>query len=448
VRTRALLLILTAAALACDDAHEPEPCAFEEGDVVVEEAEGCPVGGVRLTIGDDVHTVCRTNDDLAILGEVNEGCAVVGYDLDDDGVLDRDERAQIEPGDPVREAPRVLIACRREQYGGATPYAACPEDRNVILADAPGELIDLPTLDEAVARRAELIEYGFGVPALPDRAPDVVDASCALPSSAPVFTDLGAVTCLEVHQELGADSLIYLLEPAQPNDRLFVLHEGHRAGFDRERATIQHFLSQGYAVLFLAMPIREWNPPLVQADGSTTRSHFRLFNQDLEQGTHLKLFLAPLAIALRYARAQVDYEAVVAAGISGGGWTVMYFAAVDPTFDVVFPVASSYPLFGRRTPEDDWGDPEQNALSLYAQANYLELYAMSAIGRRSVLIYNRDDGCCFAGEGFRSWAPSVQSAAASLGGDFEVLMDTTHQSHIISDQARAFMDEQIALALP
>jgi hypothetical protein len=122
-------------------------------------------------------------------------------------------------------------------------------------------------------------------------------------------------------------------------------------------------------------------------------------------------------------------------GISGGGWTTVVYSALDPRISSSYPVAGSYPIYIRNQIEGSSGDYEQTAPNFYARASYIELYILATFGRRQLQIFNLEDACCFPGTYSSTYKGYIQGVAANLDGSFDVLIDTTHQEHIISDYA-------------
>ena len=89
-----------------------------------------------------------------------------------------------------------------------------------------------------------------------------------------------------------------------------------------------------------------------------------------------------------------DPQRVAMTGLSGGGWQTAILAALDERITVVVPVAGHSPVWQRRGCMEDIGDLEQVPSDLCAIADYDTLTAMFA-PRPTLLIYNRNDDCCF-----------------------------------------------------
>ena len=123
--------------------------------------------------------------------------------------------------------------------------------------------------------------------------------------------------------------------------------------------------------------------------------------------------------------------------ISGGGWTTVLYSAIDDRISSSFPVAGSLPIF-LRVEAKNVGDYEQIVSGLYQNTNYLELYLMGSYGkdRKQIQIFNEFDPCCFSGNFYTYYDDVVKLKLSSLGeGKFDVILDSSHKKHIISDNA-------------
>ena len=92
--------------------------------------------------------------------------------------------------------------------------------------------------------------------------------------------------------------------------------------------------------------------------------------------------------------------------------------------------------FYLRVDERDIGDYEQTNFDLYKISNYLELYVLAAYGddRKHIQIFNKDDPCCYSGNGYESYEFFIKDKLVKLGkGSFQILIDDTHNEHKISD---------------
>ena len=94
------------------------------------------------------------------------------------------------------------------------------------------------------------------------------------------------------------------------------------------------------------------------------------------------------------------------------------------------------------------GDYEQTNIDLYQNVNYLELYVLGAYGddRKHIQIFNKNDPCCFSGNGYETYEFVVKDKMLQLGkGNFQILIDDTHNEHKISVHTLKLIHESISL---
>ena len=127
-----------------------------------------------------------------------------------------------------------------------------------------------------------------------------------------------------------------------------------------------------------------------------------------------------------------DYDNIAVFGISGGGWYVVWLAALMPEIDQSISYAGSLPLpyhqFG-------WnhGDWEQTYSAVYSTVSYIELYQLMTLGdgenRPAYLVYNSDDPCCFR-DPYASHFKRVSEGVPGL--NYEVLIERsdTHSMNV------------------
>ncbi len=139
-----------------------------------------------------------------------------------------------------------------------------------------------------------------------------------------------------------------------------------------------------------------------------------LFELPLEHGSALRFFLEPIAVTLPFVVELHGYRRVHAIGLSGGGWTVTIYAALDPNVTTSFSVAGTQPVLAKTA----FGDLEQRWMPLYTRASYLDLYALAAAepDRLAVQVHHPNDPCCFDGVNHRGYAPAVQRRVSELAG--------------------------------
>ena len=277
--------------------------------------------------------------------------------------------------------------------------------------------------------------------------------------------NLARVDRLAISMPLGFTSIAYHVIPRRTNGRLLVYHSGHRETPAGDKRTIAHFLERGYALLVFAMPFNgsNTNPESVETPCGRVRLEGRpatTYHDALGcLPMPLRYFVEPVAVGLNYA-ARLGYRLIAMIGLSGGGWTTVLYAALDPRVQRSYPVASSLPHYvtarscAARASVDVprcFGDFEQRIPGLYMIATHLELYALGAsgVGRKQLATYNVYDRCCFSGTSYREWMPRVRSAVRRLGeGEYDAVGDTTHRDHLISPFALGVIEHDLRSVKP
>jgi hypothetical protein len=330
----------------------------------------------------------------------------------------------------------------------------------ITAKSASPELVDdraitIHSAREVTAKRQALIQYLWGKEGLPTRLPDKILTN--IPSPVQHLTNLARVDEFRIELAPGLQGLAYHFIPARPNRELVVVHHGHgctlddyagpaEEGFGLQR-TICALLREGYAVLGVFMP--HMRP------GDCTGKHEEMFQMTNVVGSPIKFFLEPTWVSLTYLKRQdaagssPNYRAFHMVGLSGGGWTVTVYAAIDPTIRCSFPVAGTTPLYLRSG--GSIGDREQFESTFYRLAGYPDLYILGAYGqaRKQVQILNRRDDCCFGqaqhdekktgapyADAMREYERRVITSLHEIGpGSYHLEIDETAPSHMISHYA-------------
>lgn len=328
-------------------------------------------------------------------------------------------------------------------------------DGQPILNDCP---VTIRSASDVATRRQALVSFVWGAPGFPSTAqPASVDRN--VPSPVAGLANLERVDTLHIAMEGGQITVAHHFIPlANKVNRLVVLQQGHDCTLNDDRAladvgygmqrTINSLLGEGYSVLAFYMPhINDQLP-----NDCAPIQHDDMFATMHPTGSVLKYFLEPIAVGLNYlqSRATVDgfptYSSFGMIGLSGGGWTTVVYAAIDPRIGLSVPVAGSLPLY-LRFPASE-GDTEQNLAPFYRLAGYEDLHVMgsSGPGRRQVQVLNRHDNCCF-GEAYhrsdlsgmsfdqatRSYEWRVRDTVSRIGrGAFRLEIDEAAPEHMIS----------------
>ena len=309
-------------------------------------------------------------------------------------------------------------------------------------------LISINQAKDVFDRRNALIRFLWGTSELPISRPSTVIDNY-LDVRYEDIKSIRRVEKLVVKMEFGLESHVYHFVPNNPNNKAILYHQGHRGDFIHGKEQIRTLLENGFAVVAFSMPLLgSNNQPTVELPRigmlkMTRHSHMKFLIP--ENGHPIKYFIEPIVSVLNHLNNSYDYSSVSMIGISGGGWTTTLAAAVDTRISYSFPVAGSYPIYLRSNSQRDWGDYEQNAPELYMTVNYLELYILGSHGanRKQLQIINQYDSCCFAGLKWQTYKDIVKNRVHLLGeGEYDLLMDDSHQEHLISDMAmRRILDE-------
>ena len=263
------------------------------------------------------------------------------------------------------------------------------------------------------------------------------------------FQNLKRIDRLTVEMEYGINSISYLFIPEKSNEKLILYHQGHGGDFILGKNTIQFFLDRNFTVLASTMPLVGMNnQPIVEIDGFgkiKLISHEQLKFLEANNFNPMRLFLDPIQINLTFLDKEYDFDQYSMVGLSGGGWITVVYSAIDERISNSFSVAGSMPFY-LRVDERDIGDYEQTNIDLYRNVNYLELYILSASGdgRKHVQIFNKNDPCCYPGNGYETYEFVIKDKISQLGqGNFQIFVDDTHNEHKISDVALDYIVKNI-----
>ena len=303
-------------------------------------------------------------------------------------------------------------------------------------------LIEIDDRSDIDQKRNDLIEFFWNVDSL--HRLQSADQSLEVESDISDFRynnfqNLKQIDKLTIEMEYGINSVSYLLLPEESNEKLILYHHGHDGDFLLGKDTIQFFLERNFTVLAMTMPLVGMNnQPTVEIDGIGEMklvSHDQLRFLEKNSFNPMKLFIHPIQVSLNFLEKEYDFKRYSIIGLSGGGWTGIVYSAIDDRISDSFSVASSMPFY-LRVDERDIGDYEQTNFDLYKISNYLELYVLAAYGddRKHIQIFNKDDPCCYSGNGYESYEFFIKDKLVKLGkGSFQILIDDTHNEHKISD---------------
>ncbi|MGD9562647.1 MAG: hypothetical protein AB7F88_11130 [Pyrinomonadaceae bacterium] len=353
------------------------------------------------------------------------------------------------------------------------PAYAVVDDREVTILSAK----------EVVSKRTELINYIWGTEGFP---------TTKLPNLPVVSNDISPIPGLENLERV--DTLIVPIRPdfspplnsyahhfipVLKNDRLVILHHGHYwtyedpVGYTNDtvfgmKNLLNALLRDGYSVLAVYMPRNnDFTTTIDVEEQGGTFPHDEFFRTTGPNplptppngSSPVRYFLEPIAAYLNYlqSRSSVDnfplYQDFNMVGFSGGAWTTVLYAAIDPRIKLSVQINGTLPLYlwGQYYPDapppgEKIGDYEQRHVDgLYQIAGFPDLYVLGAFGpgRKQVQVVSRYDGCCFSqhlhdtyvaeavgmsyDEAIKDYESRVRAALVSMGDTdlFRVEIDET-----------------------
>ena len=329
--------------------------------------------------------------------------------------------------------------------------ASVENNQFIIQADLDS-LIEIDDRSDIDQKRNDLIEFFWNVGSLHrlQYAEQLLEVESDISDSRyDDFQNLKQIDKLTIEMEYGINSVSYLLLPEESNEKLILYHHGHDGDFLLGKDTIQFFLERNFTILAMTMPLVGMNnQPTVEIDGIGEMkliSHDQLRFLEKNSFNPMKLFIHPIQISLNFLEKEYDFKRYSIIGLSGGGWTGIVYSAIDDRISDSFSVASSMPFY-LRVDERDIGDYEQTNVGLYKISNYLELYVLAAYGddRKHIQIFNKNDPCCYSGNGYESYEFFIKDKLVELGkGSFQILIDDTHNEHKISDTMLEYIRKNI-----
>eukprot|EP00756_Hemistasia_phaeocysticola_P051496 Hpha_TRINITY_DN26673_c0_g1::TRINITY_DN26673_c0_g1_i1::g.86127::m.86127 len=237
------------------------------------------------------------------------------------------------------------------------------------------------------------------------------------------------------------------------------------------------FHAHGHDVFILSMPLKGIN--LGPGSNATYKNddHWWFLQWEEKGDAALRYFLEPAVLTVNYAVAQ-GYERVFMAGLSGGGWSTTFAAAIDKRIIASFPIAGSVPcsmrnptgLFpGQNWTGNDREDFEQSCntpsttglrgdglpgRAAFEACNYTCQYLLAGLepGRFQVQILHEYDSCCFSPhnrhDGMLSYEAHVRNEL--LGGDrsageqgWFTSVATNHSKHEVAAQDKTVIHNAV-----
>ena len=308
-------------------------------------------------------------------------------------------------------------------------------------------LIHISNQNDIQNKKISLINYIWKSNSLPNHQPKFIDTDIV--DDRFDLSNLKSIDKITISMEHDVQSISYLFNPENSNNRLIIYHQGHAGDFINGKATIQYFIDKNYSVLAFSMPLTGLNNQPIVDDPNLGKIRIDLHEEfkflESDNFSTISYFLEPIVVSLNYLDENHDFDSYDFVGISGGGWTGILYSAIDDRVSKTYSIAGSSPFYLRSIPEN-FGDYEQHLPELYRIANYLELYILDSHGegRELLQIFNKYDPCCFSGDVYLNYEDIISDKVFSLGsGNFQIFIDDSHNQHKISKDALNFILESL-----
>jgi hypothetical protein len=243
----------------------------------------------------------------------------------------------------------------------------------------------------------------------------------------------------------------YFTTHVTPINKLIIVCQGHisdeQSGISN---SINRALSDGYDVLYMAMPITsadntETNPTITS---TSSNGHNQMFTGGLDRVGYspLELFFFEKTSSLSYLESQsIIYDNIYLAGNSGGAWVGVIWGAMDERISKislnrgVMPRSFRWNLIntdyeqGGAYFNDDLDGPRLYTF-LYNNT-FMDFILMCTSNSRMVQAHTHiSDTCCFKGNAQNVFTSELISIAASWGGVYGYILDTdpTRSLHAFS----------------
>ena len=237
---------------------------------------------------------------------------------------------------------------------------------------------------DITAKRAALITQTWGTSSLPTTKPQV---TIGIANPLPGLTNLLRVDQYTASMSNGQSNISNLYLPASSNGRVVILDPGHQGTCDwtafspvyQVQQALQALLNAGYSVLAMNMP-----------GCGNEQVHVALFAS--YGNSAMRYFIEPAVQAMNYWDANGSFTDYNFVGFSGGGWTTIVVAALDPRIQISVQIAGSMPgvqFVGPVNPNDGdgcSGCAAQSWAPFYTITGYEDLYLMGSyeVGRKQV----------------------------------------------------------------
>jgi hypothetical protein len=308
-----------------------------------------------------------------------------------------------------------------------------------IFEENPSEFIDIFNKKDVQQKRTEIVRHiwktGDNIPKT--NVPELIEINIE-DTRFDGIENLKQIDRLTIEMEHNINSVAYHFIPIESNNKIIIYVQGHDGGFILGKKTIEYFLNEGFSVMSFSMPLIGMNnQPIIDTEVGKIKFLSHKYFEFLEKDDFSSLiyFFEPINSSLNYLDRNFDYTEYNAIGISGGGWTVTLYSAIDERVSNTFSIAGGVPFF-MRSLDKNFGDYEQRFNEFYEISNYLEFYLMASLGdeRKYIQIFNKFDPCCFSGDKFYLYEDDIKNGVSNIGnGFFAIYVDEETRLHEISD---------------
>lgn len=239
----------------------------------------------------------------------------------------------------------------------------------------------------------------------------------------------------------------HIFNSNKTKDELMIVCAGHGSeGYATTLTALQHFIDNGYDVLFTGMPDdgNDANGQNSTDNANATDNHKDILNDGIATNEIPQYFLfhSDKVQVINYMEANFSYDGYYWDGLSGGGHTGITLASYETRINRTADIRGIKHIAFKRSEDTGHWNGEQDyeaggSATTYANCgltlfeffrnySYVDLAAMCADNGRKVLVYNHanDATVNLGGYWLSLCGPIIESMATRLGGSATVVMDT------------------------
>lgn len=324
-----------------------------------------------------------------------------------------------------------------------------------VTVDPPSTLTPVATEEKY---RRQLLNHFFGVTRTPTLPTPTVTPSFT-PGFPWIIYNVQSVNLLRIDQlkftsiDTGIDVYAYHYVNKGAGKNLAICHEGHSYfNLTNHEYHIQRLLNAGWNVVLVQMPMAFAvpSPPAAPQPGSMLDHGTFGFAREVLDPGYMRTFFKGGQATKAYLKTQFGYSKFIAIGLSGGGWTVNWLAAMDTEIAANFCVEGNAPFADPTlwpTPGYDYEDLARTYVGAFGGTSprpayaFLpldnrDLFAMAADNGRFTRLVYIENGVYFPAVGKHALIDAFVAACAARvtasGGNVAVGYDTTQSVHEIS----------------